>query len=71
MDGYSMALIAANTTKAAGPTPTCEGVRQAKRKTKNLPVVVGRDTCSTEPETRIPSFGYAVMKIQNGNFIVD
>jgi hypothetical protein len=40
--------------------------------TKNLPVVIGRGTWTiTDPATRIPSFGYAVMKIQGGKFVED
>lgn len=69
MVGYSMALIAANAIKAASPNPTREKVREAMLKTKGLPVVVGRGTWSIDPATRIPSFGYAVMKIQNGQFV--
>lgn len=71
MVGYSMALIAGNAIKAAGPNPTREGVRQAMLATKNLPVVVGRGTWSIDPATRIPTFGYAVMKIQDGKFVED
>ncbi len=71
MVGYTMALVSANAIKNAGPNPTRESVRQAMLRTRNLPVVVGRGAWSIDPETRIPSFGYAVMKIQNGNFVVD
>jgi branched-chain amino acid transport system substrate-binding protein len=71
MVGYSMALISANAIKAASPNPTREKVREALLRTKNLPVVVGRGTWSIDPATRIPSFGYAVMKIQNGAFVED
>ena len=72
MVGYSMGLIAANAIKAAGPNPTRDKVREAMLATKNLPVVIGRGTWSiTDPATRIPSFGYAVMKIQDGKFVVD
>ena len=70
--GYSMGLIAANAIKAAGPNPTREKVRAAMLATKNLPVVIGRGTWTiTDPATRIPSFGYAVMKIQGGKFVED
>mgnify|MGYP003335772644 CR=1 FL=1 len=61
----------ANAIKNAGANPTRESVRQAMLRTKNLPVVVGRGTWSIDPETRIPSFGYAVMRIQNNNFVMD
>ena len=72
MVGYSMGLIAGNAIKAAGPNPTREKVREAMLATKNLPVVIGRGTWSiTDPATRIPSFGYAVMKIQDGKFVED
>ena len=72
MVGYSMGLIAANAIKAAGPNPTREKVREAMLATKNLPVVIGRGTWSiTDPATRIPSFGYAVMKIVDGKFVED
>ncbi len=72
MVGYSMALIAANAIKSAGPNPTRDKVREAMLATKNLPVVIGRGTWSiTDPATRIPSFGYAVMKIQGGKFVED
>ncbi len=72
MVGYSMGLIAGNAIKAAGPNPTREKVREAMLATKNLPVVIGRGTWSiTDPATRIPSFGYAVMKIQGGKFVED
>ena len=72
MVGYSMGLIAGTAIKAAGPNPTREKVREAMRATKNLPVVIGRGTWSiTDPATRIPSFGYAVMKIQDGKFVED
>jgi len=72
MVGYSMGLIAANAIKAAGPNPTREKVRAAMLATKNLPVVIGRGTWTiTDPATRIPSFGYAVMKIQGGKFVED
>jgi branched-chain amino acid transport system substrate-binding protein len=70
MVGYSMGLIAGNAIKVAGPNPTREKVREAMLATKNLPVVIGRGTWSiTDPATRIPSFGYAVMKIQGGKFV--
>ncbi len=70
MVGYSMGLIAGHAIKTAGPNPTREKVRQAMQATKNLPVVIGRGTWSiTDPETRIPSFGYAVMRIQGGKFV--
>ena len=72
MVGYSMGLIAGNAIKAAGPNPTREKVREAMLATKNLPVVIGRGTWSiTDPATRIPSFGYAIMKIQGGKFVED
>lgn len=72
MVGYSMGLIAGNAIKAAGPNPTRDKVREAMLATKNLPVVIGRGTWSiTDPATRIPSFGYAVMKIQGGKFVED
>ena len=72
MVGYSMGLIAGNAIKAAGPNPTREKVREAMLATKNLPVVIGRGTWSiTDPVTRIPSFGYAIMKIQGGKFVED
>lgn len=72
MVGYSMGLIAGNAIKAAGPNPTREKVREALLATKNLPVVIGRGTWSiTDPATRIPSFGYAIMKIQGGKFVED
>lgn len=72
MVGYSMGLIAGNAIKAAGPNPTREKVREALQATKNLPVVIGRGTWSiSDPATRIPSFGYAVMKIQGGKFVED
>lgn len=72
MVGYSMGLIAANAIKTAGPNPTRDKVREAMLATKNLPVVIGRGTWSiTDPATRIPSFGYAVMKIQDGKFVED
>ncbi len=72
MVGYSMGLIAGNAIKAAGPNPTREKVREAMLATKNLPVVIGRGTWSIiDPSTRIPSFGYAVMKIQGGKFVED
>jgi len=70
MVGYSMGLIAGHAIKTAGPNPTREKVRQAMLATKNLPVVIGRGTWSiTDPETRIPSFGYAVMRIQGGKYV--
>ena len=72
MVGYSMALIAGNAIKVAGPNPTRDKVREAMLATKNLPVVIGRGTWSiNDPATRIPSFGYAVMKIQGGKFVED
>ncbi len=72
MVGYSMGLIAGNAIKVAGPSPTREKVREAMLATKNLPVVIGRGTWSiNDPATRIPSFGYAVMKIQGGKFVED
>lgn len=71
MVGYTMALVSANAIKNAGANPTRESVRQAMLRTKNLPVVVGRGSWSIDPETRIPSFGYAVMRIQNNNFVMD
>lgn len=72
MVGYSMGLIAGNAIKAAGPNPTRDKVREAMLATKGLPVVIGRGTWSiTDPATRIPSFGYAVMKIQGGKFVED
>lgn len=72
MVGYSMGLIAGNAIKAAGPNPTREKVREAMLATKNLPVVIGRGTWSiNDPATRIPSFGYAVMKIQGGKYVED
>ena len=72
MVGYSMALIAANAIKAAGPNPTRDKVREAMLATKNLPVVIGRGTWSiADPATRIPTFGYAVLKIQGGKFVED
>jgi branched-chain amino acid transport system substrate-binding protein len=72
MVGYSMGLIAGNAIKVAGPNPTREKVREAMLATKNLPVVIGRGTWSiTDPATRIPSFGYAVMRIQGGKFVED
>jgi branched-chain amino acid transport system substrate-binding protein len=72
MVGYSMGLIAANAIKAAGPNPTRDKVREAMLATRNLPVVIGRGTWSiTDPSTRIPSFGYAVMKVQDGKFVED
>jgi branched-chain amino acid transport system substrate-binding protein len=72
MVGYSMGLIAANAIKAAGPNPTRDKVREAMLATKNLPVVIGRGTWSiADQATRIPTFGYAVMKIQGGKFVED
>ena len=72
MVGYSMALIAANAIKTAGPNPTRDKVREAMLATKNLPVVIGRGTWSiADPATRIPTFGYAVLKIQGGKFVED
>ena len=72
MVGYSMALIAANAIKTAGPNPTRDKVREAMLATKNLPVVIGRGTWSiVDPVTRIPTFGYAVLKIQGGKFVED
>ena len=72
MVGYSMGLIAANAIKAAGPNPTRDKVREAMLATKNLPVVIGRGTWSiADPATRIPTFGYAVLKIQGGKFVED
>jgi branched-chain amino acid transport system substrate-binding protein len=72
MVGYSMALIAANAIKVAGPNPTRDKVREAMLATKNLPVVIGRGTWSiADPVTRIPTFGYAVLKIQGGKFVED
>jgi branched-chain amino acid transport system substrate-binding protein len=72
MVGYSMGLIAANAIKAAGPNPTRDKVREAMLATKNLPVVIGRGTWSiADPVTRIPTFGYAVLKIQGGKFVED
>ncbi len=72
MVGYSMGLIAGNAIKAAGPNPTRDKVREAMLATKNLPVVIGRGTWSiTDPATRIPSFGYAVMKVTDGKFVED
>ena len=72
MVGYSMGLIAGNAIKAAGPNPTREKVRDAMLATKNLPVVIGRGSWSiNDPATRIPTFGYAVMKIQGGKYVED
>lgn len=72
MVGYSMALIVANAIKTAGPNPTRDKVREAMLATKNLPVVIGRGTWSiADPATRIPTFGYAVLKIQGGKFVED
>ena len=71
MVGYSMGLIAGNAIKAAGPNPTRDKVREAMLATKNLPVVIGRGAWTVDPATRIPSFGYAVMKIQGGTFVED
>ena len=72
MVGYSMGLIAANAIKTAGPNPTRDKVREAMLATKNLPVVIGRGTWSiSDPVSRIPTFGYAVLKIQGGKFVED
>ena len=66
--GYSMMLVAANAIKSAGPNPTREAVRAAMAKTKDLPVVIGQGTFSLD-ENRIPHFGAAVLKIQNGKWV--
>ena len=66
--GYSMMLIAGNAIKAAGPNPTREAVRDAMAKTKDLPVVIGQGKFSID-ESRIPSFGAAVLQIKDGKWI--
>jgi branched-chain amino acid transport system substrate-binding protein len=66
--GYSLAQVAIEALKQAGPNPTREAVRDAYLKLRNVPVVFGSGNWTQED--RKPNYGAVMLVVKDGKFVI-
>jgi branched-chain amino acid transport system substrate-binding protein len=66
--GYTAIKIAAAAIKAAGPNPTRDSLREALKKIKNLPVILGTGQFSFD-ENRGANYEGIMLTVKDGKFV--
>jgi len=67
--GYTLARLAVQAVRNAGPDPDRERIRQEIGKLNNVPVVIGNGVWSVD-ENRHPSYGAALLMVKDGAFML-